>query len=219
MSYPLALKNSILADVSEEKIIIGAEAAVNPNISSTYEKTPSTFDRSKEPNYGTPISIRIPEIYIDSLANGLKIYGIENDEVPLVSFNLSINGGQLLDSFDKTGLAYITASLMNKGTKNKTVNQLEEAIKELGASIYISCGSENISVSGTTLSKNYEETVLLVEEMLLEPRFDETEFEILKKSISSNILQQKANPYSIADNAFNKLIYGEKNFFWCSTKW
>ena len=207
----LALKSSILADVSEEKIIIGAEAAVNPNISSNYEKTPSTFDRSKEPNYGPPISIRIPEIYIDSLANGLKIYGIENDEVPLVSFNLSINGGQLLDSFDKTGLAYITASLMNKGTKNKTVNQLEEAIKELGASIYISCSSENISVSGTTLSKNYEETVLLVEEMLLEPRFDETEFEILKKSISSNILQQKANPYSIADNAFNKLIYGEKN--------
>ena len=207
----LALKNSILADVSEEKIIIGAEAAVNPNISSTYEKTPSTFDRSKEPDYGPQISIRIPEIYTDSLSNGLKIYGIKNDEVPLVSFNLSIDGGQLLDSFDKIGLAFITASLMNKGTKNKTVNELEEAIKELGATIYISCSSENISVSGTTLSKNYKETVLLVEEMLLEPRFDETEFEILKKSISSNILQQKANPYSIADNAFNKLIYGEKN--------
>ena len=98
----LALKNSILANVSEEKIIIGAEAAVNPNVSSTYKKTPSTFDRSKEPDYGPPISIRIPEIYIDSLANGLKIYGIENDEVPLVGFNLSIHGGQLLDSFDKT---------------------------------------------------------------------------------------------------------------------
>ena len=207
----LALKNSILANVSEEKIIIGAEAAVNPNVSSTYKKTPSTFDRSKEPDYGPPISIRIPEIYIDSLANGLKIYGIENDEVPLVGFNLSIHGGQLLDSFDKTGLAHITASLMNKGTKNKTVNELEDAIKELGASIYISCGSENINVSGTTLSKNYKQTVLLVEEMLLEPRFDETEFEILKKSISSNILQQKANPYSIADNAFNELIYGQKN--------
>ena len=53
--------------------------------------------------------------------------------------------------------------------------------------------------------------MLLVEEMLLKPRFDINEFELLKKAISSSIRQQKANPYSIANNEFNKLVFGEKN--------
>jgi len=207
----LALANSVLADVIEEKIVIGAESSVNPNIIVEYEKTPSSFNRSIEPDYGDLPKLSIPKIYKDSLINGLKIFGINNNEVPLVNFRLSIQGGQLMDSFDKTGLAYLTSNLLNKGTKDKTVDELENAIKELGSSIYVSCNSENITISGSTLSKNYNQTMLLVEEMLLKPRFDINEFELLKKAISSSIIQQKANPYSIANNEFNKLIYGENN--------
>ena len=207
----LVLANSVLADVIEEQIVIGAEASVNPNIAAEYNKTPSSFDRSIEPDYGNTPTLSVPKIYKDSLTNGLKIYGINNNEVPLVNFNLSIEGGQLMDSFDKTGLAYLTANLLNKGTKDKTVDELENSIKELGASIYFSCRSENITISGSTLSKNYNKTMLLVEEMLLKPRFDINEFELLKKAISSSIRQQKANPYSIANNEFNKLVFGEKN--------
>lgn len=207
----LALANSVLADVIEEKIVIGAESSVNPNIIVEYEKTPSSFNRSIEPDYGDLPKLSIPKIYKDSLINGLKIFGINNNEVPLVNFRLSIQGGQLMDSFDKTGLAYLTSNLLNKGTKDKTVDELENAIKELGSSIYVSCSSENITISGSTLSKNYNQTMLLVEEMLLKPRFDINEFELLKKAISSSIIQQKANPYSIANNEFNKLIYGENN--------
>ena len=209
----LVLANSVLADVIEEQIVIGAEASVNPNIAAEYKKTPSSFDRSSEPDYGNAPTLSVPKIYKDSLTNGLKIFGINNDEVPLVNFNLSIEGGQLMDSFDKTGLAYLTASLLNKGTKDKTVDELENAIKDLGASLYVSCRSENITISGSTLSKNYNKTMLLVEEMLLKPRFDINEFELLKKAISSSIRQQKANPYSIANNEFNKLVFGEKYTF------
>ena len=148
----LVLANSVLADVIEEQIVIGAEDSVNPNIAAEYKKTPSSFDRSIEPDYGNAPTLSVPKIYKDSLTNGLKIFGINNDEVPLVNFNLSIEGGQLMDSFDKTGLAYLTASLLNKGTKDKTVDELENAIKELGASLYVSCRSENITISGSTLS-------------------------------------------------------------------
>ena len=67
---------------------------------------------------------------------------------------------------DKLGLANLTASLLNKGTKNKSVNELEESIKELGASIYVSSSKESINISVTTLSKNHKATLSLVEEMI-----------------------------------------------------
>lgn len=125
----------------------------------------------------------MPKVYEADLENGLKIYGIENNEVPLVRFNLTIDGGQLLESLDKLGVANLTADLLNKGTKNKSVQQLEEAIQELGASIYIYATKENITLSGTTLAKNYTKTLALAQEMLLQPRFDETEFALLKKQL------------------------------------
>ena len=207
----LALKGSILANVVEEKIITGAEENFDPKIVATYEKTPSTFNRSIEPNYGETPSLAVPKVYENSLENGLKIYGIENDEVPLIRFNLTIDGGQLLESMDKLGVANLTATLLNKGTKNKTVKELEEAIQELGAFVSIYSDKESITLSGTTLSKNYAKTLSLAQEMLLEPRFDEKEFDLLKKATIANLRQQEASPNAVARNVYNELIYGKDN--------
>jgi zinc protease len=56
------------------------------------------------------------------------------------------------------------------------------------------------------LSKNYEKTVALVKEILLEPRCDEKEFDLLKQSALAQIERQKAEPNRIAENQFDKLI-------------
>ena len=207
----LALKGAVLADVVEEQIVIGAEEKFDPKIAATYTKTPSSFDRSIEPPYGETPSLAVPEVYESSLENGLKIFGIESNEVPLVRFNITIDGGQLLESFDKLGVANLTASLLNKGTKTKTVKELEEAIQELGASITIYADTENITLSATTLAKNYTKTLALAQEMLLEPRFDESEFDLLKKATIANLHQQEADPNAVARNAYNELIYGKDN--------
>ncbi|MEZ5345444.1 MAG: pitrilysin family protein [Pyrinomonadaceae bacterium] len=207
----LALEGSTKAEVVEEKIVEGAEETFDASIEASYEKSPSTFDRSKEPPYGKAPEITIPTIWKNTLSNGMKVYGIENTEVPLVQFNIVIDGGELLDDLNKVGVANLTARLMNQGTKTKTPVELEEAIQQLGASISVSAGTESIRVSGNTLARNYPATLALVEEMLLEPRWDEKEFDLLKQSTISSIRQQQANPNAIAQNEYNKLIYGENN--------
>ena len=119
-SANLALKGAVLANVVEEKIVNGAEESFDSKIAATYQKTPSSFDRSIAPKYGETPTLAVPKVYESTLENGLKIYGIENNEVPLVRFNFTIDGGQLLESMDKLGVANLTANLLNKGTKNKT---------------------------------------------------------------------------------------------------
>ena len=207
----LAIKGSEEAIIKEEKIIQGAEETFDPKIAANYDKTPSKIDRATEPPYGKSPSLSVPTVWENQLSNGIKVYGIENSEVPLVRFNLVIDGGQLLEKMDKLGVANLTAHLMNKGTKNKTVAELEEAIQDLGASIFVSASKESISISGNSLAKNYVKTLQLVEEILLEPRWDETEFDLLKKSVVGNLRQQEANPNSITQNIYNELIYGKDN--------
>ncbi|WP_296313347.1 M16 family metallopeptidase [Winogradskyella sp. UBA3174] len=207
----LVLNNSQLANVIEEKIIEGAEESFDPSLAATYEKTASTFDRSVEPDYGASPELKIPTVWKRELESGIKVFGIENDEVPLVQFEMQINGGLLLESKDKVGVSNLLANLMTKGTKTKTPEELENAIESLGARINAYATDDNITITGTTLSKHFDATMNLVTEILLEPRWDEKEFELLKQSTISNIQRSKANPNSIASNEFSKLLYGDNN--------
>ena len=205
----LVLEGSKLADVVEEKIVQGAEEEINLTQKTEYEKTPSGFDRSVEPPYGKAPEIKIPEVWKTELENGMNALGIVNDELPLVNFNIKIKGGMLLDNPEKIGTANLLAALMNKGTKNKSTEELEEAINALGAFINISAGQETIEIFGNTLARNYDATMALVKEILLEPRWDEGELELLKQQVESNIIQRKGNPNAIANTKFSELIYGK----------
>ncbi|MFC6999949.1 M16 family metallopeptidase [Rufibacter roseus] len=205
----LTLEGSKRADVVEEKIVEGAEENFDLSKETTYARTPSSFDRTVEPAYGKAPEITVPDVWQSKLNNGLQVLGIENQEVPLVQFDLRINGGLLLDNPKKVGMANLLAESLTKGTKNKTTAELEEAIDALGASISVSADEENITVSGRTLARNYEATMALVQEMLLEPRWDVQEFELSKQKVTSQIKGQKANPNSIASLQFKKVLYGQ----------
>ncbi len=207
----LVLDNSQLANVIEEQIIEGAEEEFDPSLVASYEKTPSSFDRSAEPPYGESPELNIPEVWKKELSSGIKVYGIENDEVPLAQFEMQIGGGLLLEHKDKVGVSNLLADLMTKGTKNKTPEELENAIESIGASIFAYATDENVTISGTTLSKHFDATMDLVTEILLEPRWDEKEFDLIKQSTISGIQRGKANPNSIAENEFAKLLYGDHN--------
>ncbi|CAN5389114.1 pitrilysin family protein [soil metagenome] len=205
----LALEGSKIAEVIEEKIVQGAEDAVDPTAEAKYERTPSTFDRSVEPPYGPTPEVKIPAVWESKLSNGLRIYGIDQREVPLVQFEIVIDGGQLLEDINKVGVSNLMARLMTQGTAKKTPQELEEAIQQLGASINVSASTENIRVSANTLARNYDATLALVEEILFEPRWDAKEFELIKQSTISQIRQLEANPNAIAQNNFSLLIYGK----------
>ncbi|TDE54435.1 M16 family metallopeptidase [Flavobacterium sp. GT3P67] len=207
----LILNGSLLAPVVEEKIIEGKEDSFDASIVATYEKTPSKFDRSVEPVYGESPDVKLPLVWKNKLSSGLNVFGIENQEVPLVQFQLQIKGGMLLEETNKTGVSTMLAELMPKGTKNKTPEQLENAIESLGATIKAYATDEAIFISGNTLAKNYNATMALVQEIVLQPRWDAKEFDLIKQSTLSQILQQKADPNSIAKNEFKKLIHGKES--------
>ena len=207
----LALENSIEAEIEEEKIIEGAEEEFDADAIVAYEKTPSSFDRSTEPPYWGNPEIIVPEIWKFNLPSGLSVSGITSKEVPIIQFSLEMEGGLLLEKANKTGVSNLLAKMLTKGTANKTPQELEEAIELLGSAIYVNAEDEKIVLSGNSLSRNFEETMKLVEEILLEPRWDETEFKLAKQQVLSQLQQQQADPNSIATLEFNKLIYGPNN--------
>jgi zinc protease len=203
----LALEGSKPAQVEEEEIVMGAEQEFDLEEEVTYQRTPSSFDRTVEPPYGDSPQVKVPEIWEEKLEKDLEIYGITNSEVPLVQFMLEIKGGMLLEDPSKIGVSNLLANLLTKGTKNRTPQELEEAIELLGANIRVDATDEKMIISGSTLAKNFDETMDLVREILLEPRWDGEEFSLVKQQVISRIQQEKASPNNIASDEFKKLVY------------
>lgn len=206
----LAMSNAVAADVKEEDLNEFKPSEVMEQEGDfTYTKTPSSFDRSVEPEFGEEPLVSPPAIWTAKTSNGIDVYGIESNELPLVQFSFRIMGGLYVDNPEKVGAANLITDLMMEGTANKTPEELEDAIGQLGSSINMGTSDEYITISGNCLARNYEATMALVTEILLEPRWDAAEFERIKKGTINTIQQREANPNAVASTVRNKLLYGE----------
>jgi zinc protease len=204
----LIAEGSVNAGIVEEDVTKAAEVKVDAVAEEPIAKTPTKFDRSVMPPLGPDPEPGVPQPWTASLNNGLKIWGITQNELPLVQYSIVIEGGHMADKVEKAGVANLVAAMMNEGTKNMTPEQLEDAIGLLGANIRVSSGDEDISINVSTLARNFEKTIALVEEMLLDPRWDTAQFGIVKNRVINSIRRNQSNPDYLSSSTLNKIMFG-----------
>ena len=177
-----------------------------------YEYTPSVFDRSVEPPLlaNTPESA-MPPVWTGEMSNGMKVKGMAYTELPVVQFAVYLNSGMLCEPKGKSGLARLTAAVLNCGTRTVTPEELEVALGLLGARVSFGVSTERMQLSGSRLKKNFPQVLRLVEEMLLEPRWDETALELARKRMIGNIRQSSTEPKVLARHVFRQMMYGPEN--------
>lgn len=186
----------------------------------TYKRaTGDTFDRSKRPGLGENPVVKVPEFWDAKFDNGMKVIGTKSDEIPSVTFQLTINGGHKLDVYDKekAGLAALTASMMNESTKNYTAEAIQEELRKLGSRISVNGGRGQTTMFVSSLKKNLKETVALAEEILMHPKFEQESFDRLKKQQLEGVKSSKKDPSSIANAAYSRLLYGKDHIYGIST--
>ena len=210
----LALTGSVVVRPDEDSPVgqklVADEGAVTDD--DPYEYTPSVFDRSVEPPLlaNTPESA-MPPVWTGEMSNGMKVKGMAYTELPVVQFAVYLNSGMLCEPKGKSGLARLTAAVLNCGTRTKTPEELEVALGLLGARVSFGVSTERMQLSGSCLKKNFPQVLRLVEEMLLEPRWDETALELARKRMIGNIRQSSTEPKVLARHVFRQMMYGPEN--------
>jgi zinc protease len=207
----LIVEGSEKAVVVEEAIGENVETAAATDAAVEIEKTPSAFDRSVKPQEGTPPGLNLPETWMATLENGIKVYGIENRELPLVEFSLVIDGGHRFDTPEKNGVANLMTDIMMEGTASKTPEELEEEIDLLGSRISMYTSDLNLNIRASSLSRNFGKTIDLVQEILLEPRWDEEEFDRIKTKTVNDLKRSQASPNYVSNKVFTEMVYGKDN--------
>ncbi|GIV28969.1 MAG: peptidase M16 [Bacteroidia bacterium] len=210
-TYPIINSKDSVKSVNPNA---GVKFPPNPEYANLkYQPNPDNFDRSIRPQPSAPKNIKVPDIFKFKLNNGIECAGTIFNETPKITIEIEIEGGDLAHGdIKKLGLASLTADLMNESTKNYSAEQIEAELEKLGSDITFTAGKQSTTITLTTLKKNLDATLKILEEKLFNPAFKEDEFKRLKKEMKEGIKQQDKQPEQMASKAYNYVLFGDNIF-------
>jgi zinc protease len=164
----------------------------------------------KDLKYPPLPEVRIPKVETFTLANGMKLYLVEDHELPLVSGFALVRTGNLFDPPDKIGLADVTGTVLRTGgTKTKTGDDLDVELENVAASVESSIGETNGRVSFSALKENADEVLGVFRDLLTAPEFRQEKIDLTKVELRSAIARRNDSPHGIAGREFGDIVYGK----------
>ena len=164
------------------------------------------FDRSIIPIAGANKAVDIPEMWQHNFDNGISILGAQSSETPTTSVLLKIPAGHYYSAKNTAGTAGLVASMLKESTTERSAEEMSKALQKLGSSIYISAGNLYLNINISSLTKNLDATLTLVNEQLRAPAFLESEFERLKSNAIQGALNNRKDAGYLASTAYRQLL-------------
>lgn len=176
------------------KVALVVFALMNPNCASV--------------GFGGGESIKVPDYQEETFANGLRFVRVKDRTLPLVNIGVMVAPGASSDPVGRSGLMFVTTEMMEKGTLNKSADQLADAFAAYGTTFSSSATHDYVSFSVDTMSANQLPVFDLFKEVMTQPKFDQQELDIFKTRLLASIKQNYDNPDSFADLVFSKQVMG-----------
>jgi len=153
--------------------------------------------------------------YRVQLKSGPVAYVVPDRELPLVNISVHVRTGQYLEPAGKEGLAALTGWLLaHGGAGTNTAEQLEERLAFLAADLNTGIGDTEGVVSLNLLSKDLDEGLGILRDVLFAPRFQEDKIKLRKEQLLQDMKQRNDNSATIEAIERSRLAYGEN--FWAN---
>jgi len=144
-----------------------------------------------------------------TLPNGLRVIVTRQTSVPKVSITLTVLSGYSSDPPDLTGLASLTADLIQEGTKTKNSRQIRREVFGMGGSLSAAASQDYTSVLARGLAEYAPRLLELTADVAMNPTIPEDEVAIIKQQHLQNVAQQKASPQFLSNRTFRRELFGE----------
>lgn len=174
-----------------------------------YKADSSTLNRNIEPPLGPAPEIKFPDVQHFELSNGLHVWLAERKSTPIVNMSLVFNAGYSTDQQNKLGVARMAGTMITNGTKTRTALQLSEELNDLGTTLNSRSSLDNSFLNMTSLKSNYNASLNLFADVLLNPTFPQKDFDRVKKEQLLNIKQEESEPVTIGFRLLPELLYGK----------
>jgi zinc protease len=154
--------------------------------------------------------VKIPDVAAFTLTNGIRVYLLEDHELPTIRGFALVRTGNLFDPKDKVGLADLTGGMIRSGgTRSKTGDQIDEQLENIAASVESHIDETNGEVSFSTLTNTTDEVLGVFHDVLTQPEFRQEKIDLAKTQYRSSISRRNDDAAGIAQREFNNIVYGK----------
>lgn len=187
------LKLKLVAFIGVAFIVFGANAQI---------------DRSQMPEAGPEPKINLEKPKEYKLKNGITVMVVENNKLPRVSYQLSIDNKPYLEG-EKAGVASLLSAMLGNGTTSITKDDFNEEVDFLGANINF--GSSGAFGSG--LVKYSDRIVELMADATINPLLVEEEFQKEKDKLIENLKSNEKDLSAVSGRVVSALAYGKDHVY------
>jgi predicted Zn-dependent peptidase len=170
--------------------------------------TTSVTAQTERPAVGPEKPFQLAPRVERTLPNGLRVIATRQTAIPKVSITLTVLSGYSSDPVDLTGLASLTADLIQEGTKTKSSRQIRRDAFGMGGSLTAAASQDYTSISARGLSEFAPRLIDLVADVAMNATIPEDEVAILKQQHLQQASQQKASPQFLANRTFRRELFG-----------
>ena len=140
-----------------------------------------------------------------TLSNGATLLLTPNTANDIIAISIFSKGGEFLEKIPGTGK--LTASVMLKGTKKYSANELSELMEDNGIKISPMSKADSFSVNILTTKTEYDKTLDLLNEIVNNAILDDYEIEKARAEKINAIRKNRDLPLQKAIEEYNTLIY------------
>jgi zinc protease len=152
--------------------------------------------------------VKFPPYSVKTLANGLQVIAVSQNEQPAVSLRLIVRAGGALDPADKPGVATLAAALLDQGTTSKDAEQIASAVDSIGGALGTGSGSDLSFVNAIVMKDGLGFALDMVSDVARHPAFAPEEIERQRQQMISGQKVSYDDPDYLAGVVFDRLVYG-----------
>ena len=142
-----------------------------------------------------------------TLDNGVPVYAIDAGAQDVLQLELVFYAGNWFE--DQRSVASATNFMLKNGTGKRTAFQLNEDFEYYGAYCSRACYNETAVATLSTLSKHLPELLPVLEEMITDSIFPETELAIYKQNTKQRLSVSLQKSDFVAGRLIDAYVYGE----------
>lgn len=165
------------------------------------------LDRSAPPASKPPTVFRAPEPLALKLSNGLPVWVLPKHDLPTISMAVATAGGAAIQPIDRPGLARLTTSVMDEGTRTRSAAEIALAVEEMGAALSASCGWDGAFVSFRCLKSVLDPMLDLAVDVLREPSFPQAEWDRIRGQTTASLQAEHDSAEARGHRALMKALY------------